>query len=109
VYFKNKTLTSVRFFFPFYFDLRLDFFKNYVEMNRPVVFKGLAKRSPAFELFTDEFLKSFTGADEVNVTAEPHKKEIRNSNPFMMSFKAFVDRYHNESLYMVNPLPVPLQ
>jgi len=55
-------------------------------MNRPVVFKGLAKRSPAFELFTDEFLKSFTGADEVNVTAEPHKKEIRNSKPFMMSF-----------------------
>ena len=86
-----------------------DFFKNYVEKNRPVVFKGLAKRSPAFQLFTDDFLKSFTGADQASVAAEPHKKEIRNAQPSMMSFKTFIERYHNESLYMVNPLPLPLR
>ena len=86
-----------------------DFFRDYVEKNRPVAFKGLAKLSPAFKLFTDQFLQDFPGADNITVSAEPNKKEIRQTQPLSMSFKNFVQRYHNESLYMVNSLPEPLR
>ena len=92
-----------------FLHLSSDFFKEYVEKNRPVVFKGLAKRSPAYKLFTDEFLKDFPGSKEFQVTAEPHKKEIRKAQPLFMSFHDFVSRYHNESLYMVNALPEELR
>lgn len=87
----------------------VEFFKKYVEKNRPVAFKGLAKRSPAFKLFTDDYLENFPGSDKVFVTAEPNKKEIRNAEPKYMSFKEFVQKYHNESLYMVNSLPKELR
>ncbi|XP_066914737.1 bifunctional peptidase and (3S)-lysyl hydroxylase Jmjd7-like [Clytia hemisphaerica] len=92
-----------------YWPEPIDFFKEYVEKNRPVVFKGLAKRSPAYKLFTDEFLKDFPGSKEFQVSAEPHKKEIRKTQPLYMSFHDFVSRYHNESLYMVNALPEELR
>lgn len=77
--------------------------------NKPVLFKGLAKRSPAYELFTDDYLKSFDGAGSEVVYAEPEKKENRTKKGFDMSFKAFVERYHKETLYMVNALPSALR
>lgn len=85
------------------------FFKEYVDGNKPVLFKGLAKRSPAYELFTDDYLKSFDGAGSEVVYAEPEKKENRTKKGFDMSFKAFVERYHKETLYMVNALPSALR
>lgn len=80
-----------------------------MEKNVPVVFKGLAKRSPAYELFTDEFLKSFEGADTTMVSSETRKKEDRKQNGLNISFKEFIERYHNESLYLVDSLPKQLR
>lgn len=34
-----------------------DFFQNYVQVSRPVVLKGAAKHLPAFNLWSDEYLR----------------------------------------------------
>ena len=77
--------------------------------NLPVVFKGLAKRSPAYKLFTDDFLKSSEGVDKFMVSSETRKKEDRKQKGLHISFKEFIERYHNESLYLVNSLPNSLR
>lgn len=33
------------------------FFENYVKPGKPVLFKGAAAKSPAYELWTDEYLR----------------------------------------------------
>ena len=69
----------------------------------------MALESPAYKLFNDDFLESFPNADKAIIYAEPEKKENRTKKGFDMSFKEFVKRYKNESLYMVNALPMELR
>lgn len=85
------------------------FFKEYIDKNRPILFKGVVKHTKAFKLFDDDYLKNFQGSSEALVYAEPEKKENRTKKGFEMSFKDFIERYHKESLYMVNALPKELQ
>jgi hypothetical protein len=34
-----------------------DFFENFVKPGKPVLFRGAAKNTPAFSLWTDEYLR----------------------------------------------------
>lgn len=81
------------------------FFREYVDKNKPVLFKGLAKLSPAYEKFTDDYFKDAPGADKTIIYAEPELKENRTKQGFDISMKEFIERYHKETLYMVNMLP----
>ena len=65
----------------------------------------MAKLSPGFDKFSDEYFKGAPDADSTMIYAEPEKKENRTKEGYTISIKEFIDRYHSETLYMVNALP----
>eukprot|EP00111_Clytia_hemisphaerica_P020731 TCONS_00061125-protein len=82
-----------------------DFFEDYNDNSRPVLFKGLAKKSPAFTLWDDEYLKNHPGADKSLVFVEKQKKENRTLGGTEISLKQFIETYQKEEIYMVNGCP----
>lgn len=82
-----------------------EFFENFVDKSRPILFKGLAKRSPAFKLWDDDYLRGHPGSNKELVYIEPEKKENRTKKGKVVTFKEFIDIYHNSSVYMVNGCP----
>lgn len=89
--------------------LLIDFFKEFIDKSRPALFKGLAKRSPAFQLWNDDYLKNHQGSDSYLVYVEPEKKENRTKEGKEVTFKKFIEIYHNESIYMVHGVPKIIQ
>ena len=85
-----------------------EFFKDFVDKSRPALFKGLAKQSPAFELWDNDYLENHPGSDEI-VYVEPEKKENRTKAGEEIPFKKFIQTYQNKSIYMVNGVPKALQ
>ena len=51
----------------------LEFWNDYVKVSRPVVFRGAAKHSAAFRLWTDEYLKASYGNLEVRLERKAEK------------------------------------
>jgi len=51
-----------------------DFFENYVDKSRPVLLKGLAKRSAAHNLWEDKYLLERALAEKEEVVVESAKK-----------------------------------
>ena len=109
----------------------LDFFENYIKPGRPFMLKGEAMKQPAYELWTDEYIKSFPDiseevvhckrwADEYIKSSPEASKEVVQSKQnlkekreeatgFEMPMKEFISRYHNERIYMVNRVPTFMQ
>lgn len=83
----------------------LDFFEHYITPGRPFLLKSGAKNQAAFKKWTDEYMKSFPGAEKELVQVEPNLKEIRESPGFEIPLKEFIERYKKESVYMVNKVP----
>ncbi|XP_014661936.1 PREDICTED: jmjC domain-containing protein 7-like isoform X2 [Priapulus caudatus] len=79
-----------------------EFYQRYVRPSKPVVLKGAARSLPAFQLWTDEYLRKANGALEVEV--EEGKKEDRSLNVYVMTLKQFLDNYLDEDLYLVESL-----
>ena len=50
-----------------------EFWNEYVKVSRPVVFRGAAKQSKAFKLWTDEYLKKNFGKLEVRLERKLEK------------------------------------
>ncbi|XP_001630801.3 uncharacterized protein LOC5510344 [Nematostella vectensis] len=96
-----------------------EFFEKYASKKQPVLFKGGAKLSPAFEKWTDEYFLSLPEAKETKVFAEQGKKENRSNAGKDISFHEFVSNYKKNDIYMVHGvlpflqkdvlLPPPLQ
>ena len=87
------------------FILPVEFFDQYVIPGKPVLFKGAAKTFPAFSKWTDEYFKSLPESDTFSVFVEEGKKENRNDGSQHVTFSEFLDKYKNEDIYYVNPVP----
>ena len=81
------------------------FFQEYVIGSKPLLVRGGAKISPAFTRWTDAYFLQFPEGNEFQVTVEQAKKENRSLTPEELSFNAFVKRYAEEDIYMVNGVP----
>jgi len=93
-----------------YYSLFLEFFEEYVDKSEPVLFKGLAKKSPAYKLWDDEYLKNVPGANSSMVFVEPNKKENRTAGEGKtISLEEFINTYQDSSIYMVNGCPTIIQ
>ena len=82
------------------------FFTNFVDGSKPLLIYGGAKISPAYSLWTDEYLGNIEKGKEETVIVEQAKKENRSLSPEEIPFTEFVQRYRNEDIYLVNDLPV---
>lgn len=87
----------------------LIFFKNHVSANVPLLLEGGAKISPAFLKWTDSYLASIEGAENIPVAVENGKLENRSAGLREISFKKFLSIYNRSDIYLVNPLPMPLE
>ncbi|XP_038076574.1 tRNA wybutosine-synthesizing protein 5-like isoform X2 [Patiria miniata] len=81
-----------------------EFFQHYVYPSVPVVFRHGARRSPAYEKWSDEYLKSLPESQEM-INVEMRKVENRNIPPARMSFAEFLDRYTVYDEYLVTGVP----
>lgn len=93
-----------------------EFFVKYVRgaggpfhgVGKPVLFKGAAKKMPAFHLWTDEYLRKQHG-DAIFDQVETEKKETRMALPKEdMKLSQFLDAYTSSSLYSVAKTPAGL-
>lgn len=70
-----------------------------------MLFKGVAKKSPAFHIWDDEYLLNLPESANSEVYVEPEKKENRSAEGKLIKFKHFLQIYKNESIYMVHGVP----
>lgn len=88
------------------FPSPIDFFDNYVFKSRPLVMKGAAKSSPAYERWqTDEYFLNLDIPEEELLTIETRKKENRTQDILDLNFKQFLKSYAKEEIYMVHHVP----
>ena len=88
-----------------YFPTAKQFFKNYVKASKPVKMKGVAKMSPAFDKWTDDYFLAQDEPSDNKITVETKKKESRQQRVDSMSFKEFVKIYNTTEHYMVDAVP----
>lgn len=79
------------------------FFTEYVQPGKPVLFKQAAMKNPAYSLWTDDYLSSKYG--NLNVDVEEGKKENRSKELFSMPFSKFLKTYNESDVYLVQSLP----
>ena len=88
-----------------YFPDARTFFTNFVYGSKPLLIHGGAKISPAYSIWTDEYLGNIEKGKQEIVVVEQAKKENRTLSPEEIPFTEFVQRYRNEDIYLVNDLP----
>lgn len=88
-----------------------DFFANYVhsKSKKAVIFKGGAKLSPAFNLWSDDYLRDHPESDTMQFDIEKGKKEDRKGNMMKRSVKDFINSYHTDDIYAVSDVPDQLK
>lgn len=74
-----------------------------------MLFKGLGKKSPAYKLWDDEYLRNHPGADKSLVFVEEQKKENRTKGGRNIALKKFIETYQKDDIYMVNGCPKIIQ
>ncbi|CAG2214027.1 tRNA wybutosine-synthesizing protein 5-like isoform X1 [Mytilus edulis] len=81
------------------------FNENYIIPYKPVKMKNVAKISPAFTKWTDDYFISLKEPSDHVVSVETRKKEDRTQAVKEMPFVEFVKSYNTSGIYMVNPVP----
>lgn len=81
------------------------FNEKYIIPYKPVKMKNVAKISPAFTKWTDDYFISLREPKDHTVSVETMKKENRSQDVRQMSFIEFVKQYNTSGIYMVNPVP----
>lgn len=81
------------------------FNENYIISYKPVKMKNVAKISPAFTKWTDDYFISLKEPSDHVVSVETRKKEDRTQAVKEMPFVEFVKSYNTSGIYMVNPVP----
>lgn len=77
--------------------------------KKAVIFKGGAKISPAFHLWSDEYLMNHPDSDEMTFDVEVGKKETRQGKMERRSVKNFIETYHKDDIYAVTDVPKQLK
>ncbi|XP_032229614.2 uncharacterized protein LOC5505291 isoform X2 [Nematostella vectensis] len=80
-----------------------EFYHNYVLASKPVIFRGAAKSSKGFNLWTDAYLRKKYGHEIVRV--DYGKKENRARSADDMPLEEFLDIYNSSERYLVDTLP----
>ncbi|XP_072036429.1 uncharacterized protein [Amphiura filiformis] len=89
-----------------------EFYEKYVKHGRAVIFRGAAKESPGFKLWTDEYLREKYGDLEVRLEGKREKGShlIPMGDKYIgrSSIGHFIDHYHTTNRYMVSELPTAM-
>nr|XP_002129610.1 jmjC domain-containing protein 7 [Ciona intestinalis] len=84
----------------------IDFFDNYVQKSKPVLFRGAAFKFPSFESWrSDDYLSKKYG--NWKIVAEEGKKEDRDLGTMDMTFKKFLQIYKKTDIYLVQDVLPP--
>ncbi len=79
------------------------FFQKYVVEKRPVVLHRSFVQSPAYKIWSDEYLsRAARGHSAVKMVVETEKKESRDQEILHMSLDEFLLAYKNRDIYLVN-------
>jgi len=93
-----------------------EFFFDYMENRggpfegegKPVLFRGAAKAMPAYQLWTDDYLREKHGKVKMD-QVEPEKKETRKPLPFEdWNLEKFLDNYLAKNIYSTSATPKAL-
>ncbi|XP_062516710.1 bifunctional peptidase and arginyl-hydroxylase JMJD5-like [Corticium candelabrum] len=84
-----------------------EFHEMYSAAGVPLLMKGAAKQSKAYQLWTDEYLMSEYG--NVSVEVEEGKKEDRNKGVDEIPLREYLLHYHDEDAYVVASIPKTMQ
>ena len=88
------------------FPSTADFFDNYVFKSKPLVMRGAAKSSPAFERWQkDDYFLGLDIPENDFVTVETMKKENRTQDVLDLNFREFLETYKDNYTYMVHRVP----
>ncbi|CAH1244730.1 KDM8 [Branchiostoma lanceolatum] len=88
-----------------------EFWDKYVKHEKAVILRGAAKNSPAFTLWTDEYLRDKYGKLEVRLEG---KREKHSWLPIGVkgigrdTLEHFLDTYHDSDAYVVSQLPTDM-
>ena len=82
-----------------------EFYKRFVNVAKPVLFRGGAKCFPAYSLWNEEYFLSFPESEELLVTVEVEKKENRSTPGDDIPFADFVRRLHSSGKYVISSVP----
>jgi hypothetical protein len=84
-----------------------DFIDNYVQKNKPVLFRNMVKDYHAIHKWSDTFLMTELEGydDDYEVFVEHGKRETRELEPQLMKMKDFLNDYQTKDLHMVSSLP----
>ncbi|XP_019616379.1 PREDICTED: uncharacterized protein LOC109463922 [Branchiostoma belcheri] len=88
-----------------------EFWDKYVKHEKAVILRGAAKNSPAFTLWTDEYLRDNYGKLEIRLEG---KREKHSWLPIGVkgigrdTFEHFLDTYHDSDAYVVSQLPTDM-
>ncbi|XP_071503904.1 bifunctional peptidase and arginyl-hydroxylase JMJD5-like [Diadema antillarum] len=81
------------------------FFLDHVLGSLPVLFRGGGRLSPAFKLWTDQYLRLRPESQTTMVDVEVRKKENRKLPTMRVLFSEFLERYKTHDEYMVDGVP----
>ena len=90
-----------------------EFMENYMLPRKPLVFRGAVKEWPAFEKWTDEYLRDNYPNLELRMEGRKEKRTPIPQGDIALgrdSMKHFINTYHNPDVnkYVVSELPTPL-
>eukprot|EP00116_Pleurobrachia_bachei_P004672 sb/3464934/ len=74
-------------------------------LAKPVIFKGAAKKFPAYLKWTDTYLQSLPQSKDYSIFLEEGKKENRGDGSRRESFYNFLNIYKSLDVYCVNEIP----
>lgn len=87
-----------------------EFWDQYASARKPVIFRGAAKNFPAFDLWTDQYLKENYGELEVKLEAKQEKDHVPVGERGLGrdTIRSFLETYQQKDSYTVSQLPDPL-
>ena len=87
------------------------FYEKYVHTRTPIIFRGLAKTFPAFDLWTDEYIMKNYGDLIVRLEAKKEKEShvpVGEVGMGRSTFTEFLSRYKTDNMYCVSEVPGPM-
>ena len=82
------------------------FWRRYVSIHKPMVFRHAVSDSPAILKWTDDYLVEKFG--DLDLILEV-KRENRTKQPKRDNVRSFIKRYTKEDIYAVTVLPDPMR
>ena len=86
------------------------FWDEYFNVGKPVILKSFGSNWPAFDLWSDEYLKEMYGNLRVKIEAKFEKEYLPAGDRGLGqdSIKHFIETYKTDNKYMVTQLPDPM-